>query len=111
MTVFIIFFLSFSDWQANYQELPLSELGIALEDDIRKHLIGFFEFFGGRFAFGESVVCPLLGYGIKKKVFDPEDPSLPPEFDLYAKYMEQLDMKSADKVIDLFAFEKPMVVQ
>lgn len=36
---------------------------------------------------------------------------LPPEYAPYKKYMKDLDLKTADKIDDMFANRKPIVVQ
>lgn len=57
------------------------------------------------------IVCPYLGIPIEKTRFHYGKEKLPEELNLYMSYMNQIDLRNADVLTDLFAYEKPMVVQ
>lgn len=57
------------------------------------------------------VVCPLIGRPLEKTSFHYRKEKLPEELHVYMDYMKQIDLRNADVLTDLFAYEKPMVVQ
>jgi hypothetical protein len=61
--------------------LELEKLKIPINDDFPKHLVGFFDFYGNTFLSSEFIVCPLLGYGVKKALFQyGKEDGLPHQF-------------------------------
>lgn len=84
---------------------------IEKSNDFRNHLIGFFNYYGNIFDFQKLVVCPYLGISLEKKVFHYGRENLPEELQAYMSYMKKIDLFNADGLTDLFAYEKPMVVQ
>lgn len=80
-------------------------------DAFAKHLIGFFDFYGSKFNFKTQVVCPFLGIPISKSSFKYKNETLPNSMKHYLEYMKTVDLNKADPLVDLFAFDKDMVVQ
>jgi hypothetical protein len=78
---FQLFFAFLPGWQSNFAELTLEKLKIPVNDDFPKHLVGFFDFYGNVFLSQEFIICPLLGYGVKKSLFQfGQEKGLPPQF-------------------------------
>lgn len=63
-------------WESAFHDKTLSELKIEECTDFRKHILGFFEFYGTKFSFDEFVVCPFIGYALKKNDFNRPLPEL-----------------------------------
>uniref|UniRef100_A0A336LWP1 CSON006816 protein n=1 Tax=Culicoides sonorensis TaxID=179676 RepID=A0A336LWP1_CULSO len=95
------------DWNGQFKSTNWPEVS----NDFRQHLIGFYDFYGYKFDFSKLVICPFLGIPIAKERFHYGKEKLPEEMDLYMSYMKKIDMRNADVLTDLFAYEKPMVVQ
>jgi hypothetical protein len=99
-------------WNANFLPLTLQDLRIPLNNDFRKHLIGFFKFYGFDFDYQNYVICCLTGTKVPKHIFDHgREGSLPPVFSTFIKYMKDIVVEEADEVDELFSNYKPLVVQ
>lgn len=97
----------FLDWYGHFNPIPWGNQST----NFREHLINFFDFYGRHFDFKNNVICPFLGVPLKKKAFIYGKEELPFEMGKYLLYMQRINIKEADHVKDLFAYEKPMVVQ
>lgn len=100
-------------WLASFDPLPLEKLGIERDNSsILEHLIGFFQFYGHQFNFKKFVISILAGRPIDKRIFDHGlEEDLPEVFERFKLYMRDISLDEADPVEDLFANEKPLVVQ
>jgi Cid1 family poly A polymerase len=88
------------------------KLKIPLVTDFKKHILGFFHFYGYDFNYKTDVVSVLTGRPIEKRIFDHgQEENLPPVFERFKLYMAQIDLEEADEVEDLFSNHKPFVVQ
>lgn len=56
-------------------------------------------------------MCPYLGCSIDKECFRYGREKLPPAFETYLSYMKKIDLRKAENLTDLFAYDKAMVVQ
>lgn len=99
-------------WRCNFDSLDLVKLKIPLVTDFKKHLLGFFKYYGYDFNYEKDVVSVLTGYTVEKRIFDHgQEENLPPVFERFKLYMAQVDLEEADEVEDLFSNHKPLVVQ
>lgn len=56
-------------------------------------------------------MCPFLGIPLNKICFKYNHEQLPTSMKRYLTYMKTLNLSQADPLVDLFAYEKDMVVQ
>lgn len=56
-------------------------------------------------------MCPFLGIPLSKQYFKYGQEKLPAPMKRYLDYMKSVKLSSADPLVDLFAYEKDMVVQ
>lgn len=82
------------------------------ETPILDHLIDFFKFYGESFDFKKHIISLLAGRPIEKKIFDHgREDEIPDVFETFKVYMQNVDWDCADEIDDLFANEKPLVIQ
>lgn len=98
---------SIGHWSAHVKPIAWTEKS----NDFRSHLIGFFNYYGNEFDFENLIVSPYLGIPLEKTRFLYGRENLPEELHAYMAYMKKIDLRNADVLTDLFAYEKPMVVQ
>lgn len=99
-------------WHANFTAVTLHDLNIPIATDFKKYLLGFFKFYGSQFDYQNHIISILAGQPVDKRLFNHgKEQTLPPMFQRFAMYMEQLNLDEADEVEDLFANYKPLVIQ
>lgn len=99
-------------WRSDFIEYNLHDLRIPLATDFKKFLLGFLQYYGFRFDFNRHIVSILAGVPIDKELFDHgREANLPPLFDRFALYMQNIVPEEADEVEDLFSNRKPFVIQ
>jgi hypothetical protein len=70
------------------------------------------KYYGHDFDYKNHVVSVLMGQPVEKSIFDHgQEENLPPIFERFKAYMEQINVEEADEVEDLFSNHKPFVIQ
>ncbi|KAG5882880.1 hypothetical protein JTB14_026169 [Gonioctena quinquepunctata] len=83
-------------WEIINYTMPVSQMKnhvVAYEHSMTRLLKDFFEFYS-KFPYDNDVICPLLGYTIKKDLFDGNGDNLPPEM---RSYVQQLSSKEPEQ--------------
>ncbi|KAG5683249.1 hypothetical protein PVAND_012541 [Polypedilum vanderplanki] len=100
------------EWNVAFATPSIKHLNMPHLTNFKQYLAGFFKFYGYNFDFTNYMICILTGTRIPKHIFNHgKENTLPPVFQAYVKYMNNIDLDEADEINDLFANYKPLVVQ
>ncbi|XP_055548485.1 terminal uridylyltransferase Tailor-like [Wyeomyia smithii] len=97
-------------WRADFQRKTLDDLGIHVvpESSLDTYLTGFFSFYGAQFPIETHVVCPYLGFAVRKIDFEPDNLQVPMQMRALVEYYDELHDELSSYNL---AHKKPIVVQ
>ncbi|XP_055537756.1 uncharacterized protein LOC129725696 [Wyeomyia smithii] len=101
------------DWNISFNPKKPPELKLTeCESDLRKCVAGFFNYYGNKFSFSESVVSPHVGTPVKRVDFTPNNEWRLP-FERYRQFLNKKLPGASDQMVTSQRFNAttPMCVQ